>query len=422
MKRILFFLLILLVPLSVHALQVEPAAYDFGTVLIGEIGSREFRLSNRGDEDLRLVSISMADDPSFFRIAGSTCGERLREKASCRVRVEFAPLAVGTRTTNLVIVSDDPEMAIQLQGTGGGVTTEPPTTEPPPIEPPTTDPPTTDPPTTEPPTTEPPSGGNPTLSGILIRDSVEPFDDRTIPFGTVPVGVAKRKIFQIANRNEGEMEIMLLTPPPAPFSIENDGCSGAKLDFMDSCSVEVVFTPTAIGDQTADLAFTSTAPGENLISIVLSGSGIAQVIDFPAPVLIHPDNGSTNMKDDVIFRWSNCRDATGKFANYRLHAGTQPVLPERPLRRVTSTEASLGFALGGLLCLYRSGRSWRRWRRILLSIAAVFLIAACSEDIEDSSIEEVGNLADESTYFWQVVAEYDDGIEAKSEIRSFTTR
>jgi hypothetical protein len=424
MKRVLFFLLILLMPTLVHALQVEPAAYDFGTVSVGETVIREFRLSNRDDDDLRLFSISLADDP-VFRIAESTCGDRLKEKGSCRVRVEFAPLAVGSWATDLVIVSDggdQPETIVHLQGTGRAVTTEPPTTEPPTTEPPTTEPPTTEPPTTEPPTTGTPGGDPPALAGILIRDSVEPYDDRTIPFDTVPVGVAKRKIFQIGNRNEAEMEILLLTPPSAPFSIENDGCSGAKLDFMDSCSVEVVFTPVAIGDQASDLTFSSTAPGENLISIAFSGSGIAQTDDFPAPVLIHPDNGSTNMKDEVTFRWSNCRDATGKLANYRLHAGPQPILPEMPIRRVLSTEASLGFALGGLYFLFRNGRRGRQWRWVSLALLAILLITACSEDIEDSSIEEVGNLADESTYYWQVVAEYDDGIEAKSEIRSFTTR
>ena len=119
---------------SATALQIDPQSYDFGKVAVGETRSREFRLSNKENIDVRLISIALQNAPSFFRITENTCGDILGRNSNCRVRVEFSPLAVGSWTAELSILStDSPFQPIktQLQGTGGtGASEYPPPSRP----------------------------------------------------------------------------------------------------------------------------------------------------------------------------------------------------------------------------------------------------------------------------------------------------
>ena len=264
---------------------------------------------------------------------------------------------------------------------------------------------------------DPPPSDPPVLTGIQVRDSIAPFNDRAVPFGEVPVGLAKRKTVQFTNYSSEEIEVLSLTSAEMPFSLENDQCTQAKLRYLQSCSLEVVFTPTAIGARSSTFAFNSTAVDETTISVALSGSGTPESTDFPAPLLIHPENNQPDMKDSVLFRWVNCRDAAGNLPNYRVHVGKQFPLPEAPARRVTNV-LNTGLGLGGLLILLRR----RNGRWLLPLLLATTLFIACSEEIEDSSLATVNLLDKDTTYYWQVVSEYDDGIENRSEIRTFSTR
>ena len=160
------------------------------------------------------------------------------------------------------------------------------------------------------------------------------------------------------------------------------------------------------------------------MQVEVSGSGVPASADFPGAQLIHPENGEINLKDSVTFRWFNCRDREGRTATYRVYTSRDPgFVDERP-RLVGKRVLSLGFGAAGVLLLLRlRRRHWHRhpaWLGLLLSAGCLLL--ACSEDIEDSSTVTVSSLQPKTTYYWKVLAEYEDGLEAPSDTYSFTTR
>ncbi len=269
---------------------------------------------------------------------------------------------------------------------------------------------------------DPPAGEIPLFSGILVRDSVSPEDDLRLPFGSVPIGVAKRKTIQIINRSENLLIFGTISDLP-PFAVENDTCSETELGSQEQCTLDVVFIPTAAGEVDTDLVIDSSFSTDGRITVALSGLGVPASDYFPAPVLIHPLDGQINLKDSVLLRWYNCRDAAGNMASYRVSSHQSPPVADVQSNLEGRSALHLGFGLAALFLLWPAAAENRKVRRwFFLLLAASFLMVACSEDIEDSSTATIGGLEGKSTYNWQVIAEYEDGIETPSEVRSFTTR
>ncbi len=114
----------------------------------------------------------------------------------------------------------------------------------------------------------------------------------------------------------------------------------------------------------------------------------------------------------------------GHLPTYRLYTSLDPAFPGSQPRLAGKTALRLGFGGGAILFLLLgyTRHGWRRSMWLLVLLAVVCLAAACSEDIEDSSSTSVGSLQSGQTYYWKVVADYGDGIEATSKTRSFSVR
>jgi subtilase family serine protease len=96
-------------------------------------------------------------------------------------------------------------------------------------------------------------------------------------FGSVDIGSTQTKTVTITNPSDDTQELDLnqasmIGTNQSEFSITTDGCSDTALGTGDSCSVQVAFTPTASGAQTAtlDVPFNNSATD---LTATLSGTG-----------------------------------------------------------------------------------------------------------------------------------------------------
>jgi len=94
---------------------VAPSSVDFGSVTVGSVSLREIVISNSGNADLTVSSITVT--PPFKAEVSTPFSLQPGEKAT--LIVEFQPDKTGTFTGQLTIQSDDPDspdVSVNLQG------------------------------------------------------------------------------------------------------------------------------------------------------------------------------------------------------------------------------------------------------------------------------------------------------------------
>lgn len=418
-------------------LLVSPLSLQFSTVLLGETATRVVEIANVSQKAIELddLEIKFTRDLRYFQ-ADDECPEDLKKGAKCEIVVRFTPLAVGGQQGEMRIYLDDDDLLadISLAATAVKVL-PPPAVDPVPGDPVPGDPVPNDPVPNDPVPNDPipsePLPNEPVLPGkLLILGTIYPPETADLAFGQVPLGLAKRMIVTFYNEGPGEIAFGVVPAGAVGEVFEVRGltensnhCSEKVLRRDRECSIVVAFRPEAEGvDSLAELAIPYTDAGQTEMMsarVRLLGSAGSATDAFPAPWLIHPEPDQPNLKSSVRFRWSNCRDALGQPASYRLYCSQDPAFTETVPRRIAPLAlAALGtgaFLAAGLLPSPRR-RAW------MLALGLAALLLACSEDIEDSSSRSASGLESGATYHWQVVAEYDEGIEASSEVRSFTVR
>ena len=125
---------------------------------------------------------------------------------------------------------------------------------------------------------------------ITVRDSIDPYDDLQVPFGSVTEGSFSEATVTIANDGDDSLIIGAVGTLEAPFSIETDDCSGETLGQGQSCTLTVRFTPTTTGTFNDSFDIPSDDPDEDSVTINVSGTGTTvpvpdiTVTDSIAPV------------------------------------------------------------------------------------------------------------------------------------------
>ncbi|MCL5022304.1 MAG: choice-of-anchor D domain-containing protein [Nitrospirae bacterium] len=126
-------------------------------------------------------------------------------------------------------------------------------------------------------------GGNPQVN--LSAFSTEPdirVDGQTpivsYNFGAVFIGNTADKTFIVSNVGVATLQIYSVEAPAAPFSIQNDGCSGKSVAPGATCSIVVRFTPTAVGVFSSSFYINSndpetTPPSHKRFEVDLTGAG-----------------------------------------------------------------------------------------------------------------------------------------------------
>jgi LmbE family N-acetylglucosaminyl deacetylase len=204
---------------------LSPALLEFGAQLLNVAASRTVVVTNTGIVPLpiRSIAISGANAGQFSRT--HDCGSSLPAGGACSVIVTFKPTRKGAKAATLSVSADGGAGTRSVGLSGTGVVT--------PIE-------------------------------------VAP---SAIAFGNVPRNTASApRTVSVSNLTSFEVDITSISlsgSNPAKFTQTND-CP-ARLPGGASCTVSVVFKPTAKGSRTATL---KVVPGSGSIrSVALSGTG-----------------------------------------------------------------------------------------------------------------------------------------------------
>ncbi|WP_263373408.1 choice-of-anchor D domain-containing protein [Granulicella aggregans] len=213
---------------------LSPLALSFGTQTVGTASAAQaVTLTNSGDEALTLIATTVSNS-NFTAV--NQCGPMLAGHSSCAIQVTLTPMVNGSVMATLTVSDQFRSQTVALSGTG--------------YEPPTVA----------------------LTPGML-----------TFP-ATVIGGSSAAQTVMITNSGVGQIAVGKVAIT-GDF-VETDGCAGKVLSGSASCSVTVVFDPTAAGVRQGVLTVTGVAAGQ-VATAILQGTGAT-----PAAIVLNP--ASTN--------------------------------------------------------------------------------------------------------------------------------
>jgi len=214
------------------AVVVETTRLDFGSVLIGESRTRTVGLTNAGNAPLSIRKLAVRGGGGSLRVpkSATTCTTKseLEAGGTCTIAIRFAPATTGAVAATLVIAHDAPGSPsdVELRGTGVG-----------------------------------------TAAPELNVSSLD--------LGEVAMGASSDpRSATLSNVGTGSLtlaSVAITGSNPTDFSLTSRTVckAGQRLGPGASCMIEVVFTPSAVGDRSATV---EVRAGSDLIaSLALSG-------------------------------------------------------------------------------------------------------------------------------------------------------
>jgi hypothetical protein len=307
-------------------ISLSPAMLDFGQVAIGKTSALLTVTLQNSTSSALAVSGMAATAP--FNVAANPCGNSLAGNSSCAVSVAFAPTVAGPATGTLSVVDSAGEQIVYLKGTGAAAATD--TLSASSIAFATTavgqqstpqivtlantgDLPlntisaavtagfrTTDTcsgslgahascsiSTTFAPTDQGAVAGTLTvtdairsqtiaLSGTAVAAPAFRVSPTQMGFGIVSVGhTSAQATLTISNTGGSPMSdvnVQILGSASSPFAWSQSTCATA-LQNGNSCTVQIIFSPTQVGQFTGMLVVSSSTPGVSSAQVNLSGAG-----------------------------------------------------------------------------------------------------------------------------------------------------
>jgi len=201
---------------------------SFGGVVVGQLSTAQtVPLTNTGD--LPLTGISITVSGPFTE--SDTCGTQLAGGASCTISVVYAPSQLGLQTGTLTVgdITRAQPQTVALSGTG--------------VQPP----------------------------AIGVSPS-------SLSFAVQQVGVASSLTLTVTNTGGAPMAnvgFQITGQAAGSFSTGVTTC-GATLANGSSCTVQVIFTPSAAGGSSAALVVSSSSLGVAPVTVPLNGAGQVQ--------------------------------------------------------------------------------------------------------------------------------------------------
>ncbi len=203
---------------------------DFGEVRVGTGVEQTLRISNQGEQALRLEAPALAGEAAGeFTVATDGCtGLEVSARADCVLRLAFTPAGPGARRAQIRLGSNAPDGLRTVPLIGVGVAPEL-TVEPPALE-----------------------------FGVQIA-------------GSAGAAAALR----LGNRGSAPLQlgrIELRGPATADFRTVADGCSSRLLAPGERCSLRFAFAPAGTGERRAELWIESDAGAPQTAK--LTGTGV----------------------------------------------------------------------------------------------------------------------------------------------------
>jgi hypothetical protein len=205
------------------AVSLSPTSLTFGVVPVGWVGTpQNVTLTNTGNATLTITSIAVSGD----FVQSNTCGGSVAPGANCTISVNFKPRGIGTRNGAISITDDAPgsPQSVPLTGTGTMVSL------------------------------------NPT----------------SLKFGQQTVGTSSQPKTITLTNSSGILTLHISSitfsgTNPGDFSQTNT--CGTSVAPKASCTLSVVFTPTATGARSATMNINDDGGGSPQI-VKLAGTGI----------------------------------------------------------------------------------------------------------------------------------------------------
>jgi hypothetical protein len=217
----------------------------FGSVSIGSSsGAQSVSFTNTGSGDLTIGAITITGpNPRDFSQTNN-CPSVVPAQISCSVQVTFTPAATGTRTASLTFTDNGGggSQATGLSGTGVGT----------------------------------PSSVALSPASLTFPSQVQGTQSAALPI-------------TLTNNGPGVLTISgisLTGTNPGDFA-QNNNCpiSPAKLAVNGSCTINVTFTPAAVGARSASVTITDNGSASPQ-AIALSGTGAIPVVGLSASSLV----------------------------------------------------------------------------------------------------------------------------------------
>ena len=230
-------------PTSSVTASVSPSTITFGIHDLDTISTKTATLTNTGTLPLTIANVTVTGGGDFAQT--NNCGMSLAPGANCTFQIQFDPTVSGVRTATLNVTDNaaDSPQTVALSGTGGPAPT------------------------------------------------IEPLSEN---FGSFVVGTTGGpRTVQVTNTTASTLHFTGITIT-GDFQ-QTNSCTG-DLALKASCSIKVVFKPTAVGSRTGTLTITHNA-ATSPQTVPLSGTGLLpQTASFSPSTVVFAthDIGSTS--------------------------------------------------------------------------------------------------------------------------------
>ncbi|PYT06852.1 MAG: hypothetical protein DMF60_08370 [Acidobacteria bacterium] len=206
---------------------VMPISIDFGSVRVTQSDTRTVTISNGGQANLIISSISDPGGP-FTIVNKPVLPLTLQSTESVTLTVRFAPTSGGQANTSFAIQSNDPNAPLSTVSlTGIGAAAPVPNLEVTPV---------------------------------------------TVDFGTTTTP----KMLVLKNTGEADLLVSTILPPAAPFFVSGAGTGTLKTGEMKTLTV--TFSPSTIGVFQSGISIISNDPDSLITFIPVRGTSTSQVI------------------------------------------------------------------------------------------------------------------------------------------------
>ena len=203
-------------------LTFAPTSLNFGPVIVGNSSRLGVQVTNTSNAPVTFTSVTALGDYAAAGNCPASAGQ-LAAGASCTVQVTLTPSGTGTRTGTLSIATSASTLPLTISLTGVGI-----------------------------------------QSQLLVTPA-------SLAFGSVVLGIPSNLTLTLANNGTAPITGITLAAT-GDYSVSLP-CAAATLAPGASCSVQVTFTPAALGARPGTLSITSSDPSSPL-AIPLSGTGI----------------------------------------------------------------------------------------------------------------------------------------------------
>jgi hypothetical protein len=213
-------------------LSIAPQSHQYGSVAVGaSSASQSFAVTNTGQSASGPISVVVTGtDTADFVVDANSCTATLAAGGNCSVSVHFTPAAAGARTATL-----------SVSGTPGGTVTS-----------------------------------SLKGTGATAKLVLSPAFHR---YGRVTIGAASdRQSYTVTNTGQaasGPPSVAISGPDAGDFTLVSSTC-GSQIAAGSSCTVGVVFAPSAPGFRTATLTATASPGGSDTAR--LRGTGAPKAL------------------------------------------------------------------------------------------------------------------------------------------------